>query len=362
MQELHANLLRTWQDREPIFGEKSLSLLHAAIQTGEAIGEHPLMVLARWADMAAPEALREGLLYAPARVLQFTVGDNPATVGLNKFAQSAWGTLTTRLAPLVPHMPTVTQAMVPKDWVRTNATIYLCYPLDQLPTAGALLSCIIAACIKTVMRQPRRTPTLFALDELPATALAKLETYIATLGGYGGTLLLYLQTISQLDDVYGHTKAQTILGNCHTKLFYPPRDLMTAEYVSKAFGTELRFVRADSHQPGSGGLNVGSSKHTRLPQSSVSWNEREEPAYAPSELDALPAEAVIVLAQGTTQVRALAERLNPIPLLPDLPAPPALRRRPPEPPRHPPAASSPAAETPPPTPEPPRRGDDGAPY
>ena len=148
------------------------------------------------------------------------------------------------------HLAAVTRGDVPADWPAQTATIYVCYPLDQVPTAGPLLSCIIAACIKTVMRQPQRTPTLFALDELPATALAKLETYMATLGGYGGTLLLYLQTISQLDDVYGTTKAQTILGNCATKLFYPPRDLVTAEHVSKAVRhrAALRALR----QPQSG--------------------------------------------------------------------------------------------------------------
>jgi len=326
VQELHADLLRTWKDREPIFGEKSLAIVHAAVATGEAIGEHPLQVLARWIEKGAGLALAEGFRYAPARILQFTDSDRPSSQELNKFAQSAWGTMTTRLEPLLAHVPAVTRGDVPKDWPARNATIYIAYPLDQVPTAGPLLSCIIAACIKTVMRQQRRTPVLFALDEVPATALTKLDTYMATLGSYGGTLLLYLQTMSQLDDVYGHAKAQTILGNCHTKVFYPPTDLATAEYVSKAFGTELRFVRADNRSSG-GGLGLGSSKHTRGPHTSLSYTEKEAPALAPTELDALPVEAVIVLAQAETHVRVLAERLNPIPLLPDLPAPPALRRR-----------------------------------
>ncbi len=46
---------------------------------------------------------------------------------------------------------------------------------------------------------------------------------------------------------------------------------------------------------------------------------------APAELDALPASAVIVLAQADKQYRVLAERLNPIPKLGSLP--PAMRRR-----------------------------------
>ncbi len=180
------------------------------------------------------------------------------------------------------------------------------------------------------MRQPKRTPTLFALDEVPATALAKLDAYIATLGSYGGTFVLYVQAISQLDDVYGTAKAQTILGNCHTKIYYPPRDQATAEHLSKAFGTELRYVRSDSRSSGSGGgsgLSMSRAHAPRGPQTSQSWSEKETPVLGPAEVDALPEDAVLVLTQGTTQLRVLAERLNPIPLLPDLPAPPAVRRR-----------------------------------
>ena len=62
VQELHANLLRTWKDREPIFGEKSLSLVHAAVATGQAMDEHPLAVLARWIEqLGAGLALAEGV-------------------------------------------------------------------------------------------------------------------------------------------------------------------------------------------------------------------------------------------------------------------------------------------------------------
>ncbi len=344
VQELHADLLRTWKDREPIFGEKSLAIVHAAVATGEAIGEHPLAVLARWIEKGAGLALAEGFRYAPSRILQFTDTDHWPSQELNKFAQSAWGTMTTRLEPLLAHVPAVTHGDVPNDWPARNATIYITYPLDQVPTAGPLLSCIIAACIKTVMRQQRRSPVLFALDEVPATAIAKLDAYMATIGSYGGTLLLYLQTMSQLDDVYGKAKAQTILGNCHTKVFYPPRDLATAEYVSKAFGTELRYVRADSRSSGGGSVGLGSAKHARGPHSSLSYTEKEAPALAPTELDALPAEAVIVLAQAETQLRVLAERLDPIPLLPDLPAPPAVRRRRPAPPSTPRAAGPTSGE------------------
>jgi hypothetical protein len=164
---------------------------------------------------------------------------------------------------------------------------------------------------------------LFALDEVPTTALARLDTYISTIGGYGGLLLLYLQTSSQLDDVYGVHKARTILGNCNSKVFYPPRDLATMEHVSRVFGTELRYTRTQSTS------RSVTREGTSRQQTSISYVERTEPVFSPTELDALPAEAVIVQVQGPNQqYRVLGERLNPIPKFTTLPPPPPVVRPP----------------------------------
>jgi hypothetical protein len=171
------------------------------------------------------------------------------------------------------------------------------------------------------MRQRTRAATLFALDEVSTTALARLDTYISTIGGYGGLVLLYLQTSSQLDDVYGVHKARTILGNCNSKVFYPPRDLATMEHVSRVFGTELRYTRTQSTS------RSVTREGTSRQQTSVSYVERTEPVFSPTELDALPAEAVIVQLQGPNQqYRVLGERLNSIPTFATLPPPPPVVR------------------------------------
>ena len=113
---------------------------------------------------------------------------------------------------------------------------------------------------------------------------------------------------------------------------------------------------------GSGGLNLGSSTHTRdaaiVTCRGTSGRNRR---YAPIGAGRPAGRSGDRAGAGATQVRVLAERLNPIPLLPDLPAPPALRRRPPAPPRPQPAVAPTTDDAPtaPPS-EPPRRGDDGA--
>lgn len=308
VQELHGHLLRPWQDREKIFSEKSLALFHAAATAGRATGRHPLHLLARWARMAAPEALIEARQYAKAEIDQFLDGDDPAQ-GLNRFTQSAWGTFTTRFGPFVPHIATVSMSEIPKTWQEENATIYITYPLDQLQTAGALVSAILAALVKGQMRQRKKIHTLYAIDEMPTVALYNLDTYLATVGGYGATMLLYMQSLAQLNEVYGHHRAQSVLSNCHHQLYYPPRDPETARYVSEMFGTELQFTKTESYS--------GSGQDQRV---SATYTESQRPALDVPEVLALPEAAVVVFTTlAGRQYRIVTERMNPIAKLDTLP-------------------------------------------
>ncbi len=319
VQELHSHLLRPWQDREKIFAEKSLPLFQAAVQVGDATGQHPLRLLLAWADRGLTTVLADARPHAAARLEQFLDGDRPGEE-LNRFTQSAWGTFTTRVGVLVPHVATVTGGDVPHDWVQQHATIYLTYPLDQLQTAGALVSAIVAGLIKGVLKTPagERHPTLFAIDELPTVALGNLDTYLATIGGYGATALLYMQSLAHLEEVYGEVRSRAILANCHHQVYYAPRDPVTPRYVSELFGTELAYVTSESRSwGGEHGLAGGQRQRTATMQEVV------RPALPVPQVMALPQAAVVLLTTlAGRQYRVLAERLNPIGQFPTLPPPP----------------------------------------
>ncbi len=323
VQELHSHLLRPWQDREKIFAEKSLALFQAAVQVGDARGQHPLQLLLQWADGGLRAAMDEARPHAAARLEQFLDGDRPGEE-LNRFTQSAWGTFTTRVGPFVPHIATVTGGDVPRDWVQQGATIYLTYPLDQLQTAGPLVSAIVAGLIKGVLKTPagERQPTLFAIDELPTVALGNLDTYLATIGGYGATALLYLQSLAHLQEVYGEVRSGAILANCHHQLYYAPRDPVTPRSVSELFGTELVYVTSESRSwGGEHGPAGGRRQRTSTTQEVV------RPVLPVPQVLALPQAAVILFTTlAGRQYRVLAERLNPLARLPTLPPPPTLVR------------------------------------
>ncbi len=322
VQELHSHLLRPWQDREKIFAEKSLPLFQAAIQVGDATGQHPLRLLLHWADGGLGTMLDAARPHAAAKVAQFLDGDQRGDE-VNRFTQSAWGTFTTRVGPFVSHVATVTGGDVPRDWALQRATIYLTYPLDQLQTAGPLVSAIIAGLIKGVLKMPagERQPTLFAIDELPTVALGNLDTYLATIGGYGATALLYLQSLAHLQEVYGEVRSRAILANCHHQLYYAPRDPHTPRSVSELFGTELAYVTAESRSWGGEHGPAGKRQRTATTQEVV------RPALPVPQVLALPQAAVVLFTTlAGRQYRVLAERLNPLARLPMLAPPPTLAR------------------------------------
>jgi type IV secretion system protein VirD4 len=315
--ELHQHLIRPWKDRDTVFGEKSLALLHAALAVGEATERHPLTILTEWATQPAGRAIESAYAHPSARgaLDLFLDGDAPAKP--NRFTLSAWGTMTTRLLPLVGHIETLTTATIPTTWSTDGATIYLRYPMDQLAAASGMISAVIAGLIKGVMRQSRRTPCLVAIDEMPTVGLHNLETYLATVGGYGITVLFYAQALTQIEAAYGKEQAASILANCHHQLFYGTREPHTARYVSDMFGTTIVPQQTTSH-----------GKHGMT----TSVRATEQVAFTPAQVMAIPEDAVVVFSKvDDQQHRFVAERLNPFrsghaPPFPPPPRMPARRR------------------------------------
>jgi type IV secretion system protein VirD4 len=162
-----------------------------------------------------------------------------------------------------------------------------------------------------------------AVDELPAVGLYNVTDYLATVGGYGITLVLYAQAVSQLLELYGHDRTQTILANTAYQVWYPPADMETARLISDLYGTAYRASRsqATSHRLFTSGGRAAYRQEMRDAQGRQSWELR--PALEPGEVMGLPKDQVVVLAQGERQHRFLAGRLDPISLFPLLPAPDA---------------------------------------
>ncbi len=332
LRELHEVLLQPWRDgAHRIFADKALAVLEAAVLYGQTQGEHPLRAAARWARTSPVIALQEAKIAAPAPVLTFTDGSPPDKIGDNRFALSAWGTFSTRFAPFAAHIDTVTTATVSADWARDNATIYVTYPLQSQVAVGPLAAALVAGLTRHLLAHPPGTRTLFAIDEMPTVALPHLTSTLATVGGAGITMVLYAQSFPQIEATYGHEEALSVLSNCTSQVYFPPRDPRTAELISQAFGTRLEIAEQR-------GWNTQADVPFPLPH--TSYSTRYHPALDLGEVLALPAGAVALFSRGLRHLAWGSEAVVGawLPQLPPAPAVAALQ------------PSSPSVAAPSPTP------------
>lgn len=333
--ELHTHLLRPWASSEPIFAEKALSLFTAVGLYAQAKHLNPIRLLLDLAESNPVEALTALRTVAAARrhVDIFTNGAAPQAYQEDKFVTSALGNFTTRLAPYQKHIDTIApldlqrrDLIVPPDWASQNGTVYITYSLNDLRAVGGVVAATIAAILRYQMRQTQKQKMLVAIDELPAVGLRNITDYLSTCGGYGITLLLYVQSVAQLQELYGREGLRAILSNCDHQLWYPAAEMETARFMSELYGTTMkanpmqsasRSARQQQDKEGKAQMQMSNNQ-------GASWSWREGAALSPNEMMALPKGQVLATTLADQRYVFLGQRLNSIPLFDQLPPPDGL--------------------------------------
>lgn len=324
--ELHYHLLRPWESREKIFANKALSLFLAAGDFAGAASYNALRLLLDMAEGNLVEVLTalRAIPDARRRVDAFTNGTPVNACYEDRFVTSAWGNFTTQLLPYQKHVDTIAphdrDDVVSPEWVRQTATIYVTYNLTDLNAVSGVVAAIIAALLRYQIQRGRKDRLLVAIDELPAVRLHNITDYLPLCAGYGITMLLYAQSVAQLDALYARGGTQTIVSNCSHQLWYPAGDMETAQAMSELYGVTLkvtpaRTVSAGARQGQSGGARSSTQS------SSNTWSWREGPALLPAEMRALPHGQVLVTTESDRRYTFLGQRLNPIPRFAALPPP-----------------------------------------
>jgi type IV secretion system protein VirD4 len=135
--------------------------------------------------------------------------------------------------------------------------IFLSIPEDKLDQWKPLFTLITNQFLKHFERRPEKnaTPILFLLDEFPR--LGKIEaiaTGLTTLRSKKITIALIIQSLAQLDYLYGRELRRVILDNCNYKAILGAQDAETQEYFSRLVGTKeaTRQGESSSYEPDSG--------------------------------------------------------------------------------------------------------------
>ncbi|WP_084756995.1 type IV secretory system conjugative DNA transfer family protein [Clostridium sp. DMHC 10] len=116
--------------------------------------------------------------------------------------------------------------------------LYVSYPENKSSYLAPLMACIYSQLIEQ-LTDIKGLSITFLMDELANIGLiSNFSTILSTVASRDITFLLCLQSISQLEQIYGHFNTLSILNNCKTKAVLPSlTDLRTIEYISKLCGT-----------------------------------------------------------------------------------------------------------------------------
>ncbi len=174
------------------------------------------------------------------------------------------------------------------------ATIYLNVTPNDIEPLSSLIRLLFQQAVAiTQQTEPVEGKddftVLFLLDEFGSLGrMSVLRQAITTLRGFGGRMMIIVQSISDLadPDKYGREGANVFMANCGIQVFMAPNDGETPEYVSKSIGDFTRKARSKSWQM------------TEIGQANI--QERLEGArlIRPEELRMLDDDMQVVLIQG----------------------------------------------------------------
>jgi type IV secretory pathway TraG/TraD family ATPase VirD4 len=134
-------------------------------------------------------------------------------------------------------------------------------------------------------KDEKKQRCLLLFDEFPQFGrLEAVELALAVMAGYGLKALLVSQDINQLNKAY--TKDNSIVANCHVRVFYTPNEDASAEMISKSLGKQT--IKVQSQNSGNGGIGSGS----------YSTSEIARDLMTPDEVKRLPYEKELVFVAG----------------------------------------------------------------
>ncbi|WP_414629586.1 type IV secretory system conjugative DNA transfer family protein [Burkholderia pseudomallei] len=192
-----------------------------------------------------------------------------------------------------------------RDVRRRRMSIYIGITPDHLSEAALLVNLVFSQLVNLNTKQlPEADPTLrfqclLLLDEM--TAIGKIHIIaraVAYMAGYNLRLLSIVQSVAQLESVYGRADARTFLTNHAMQILYAPREQKDANDYSEMLGTFTDQSRSVSRSNAIFGGRGGSSE---------SVSEQRRPLLLPQELKELGRDKEIIVLENTKPI--LADRI-----------------------------------------------------
>lgn len=257
--------------REPYWIDMARDLLSGAIVYYYELGLDFIKTILMVQDTPAAELCREIMREGSDLARKF-VGE---IIGLKRQQQSAIGTEVKRHTMVFATDPDIQYALSFSEsgedgfgtfsWesIASDAEaphVFLCINQDRLEQWAGVLRLMITQLIRQLERRPEKygpqgcdtKPFLLLLDEFPLLGkMDVIQNAMTTLRSKNVTLYIVLQSIAQLDAVYGSNVRKILVDNCQYKAILNVTEPDTQEYLSKMTGTvpSARVGVSQSYSP-----------------------------------------------------------------------------------------------------------------
>lgn len=177
-------------------------------------------------------------------------------------------------------------------------SFFIIIPPEYLDVYKPVIRLLTGLTLNVLTRTPGKPEKtiLFLIDEFPALGYMKnIEVGIGYLAGYGISLWLFIQDLSQVQDLY--PKWASLMANCSARIAFGCNDVETAKTLSDMLGTTTVSVDSGGTSKQKTGLfSVGTPGGVNI---SNSISETSRPLMTPDEVMRLPNDSELVFIQGT---------------------------------------------------------------
>ncbi len=170
-----------------------------------------------------------------------------------------------------------------RHWIQdpgSKGFLFLAATPEQRSTLVPLLTAWLSLASKALMGKRSPDKVWFFVDELASlNRLPDLSKALAEVRKYNGCFVLGIQTLSQLDEIYGQDVSRIICGLTGTKVIFRTPDSYTAKRMSEFLG-EQEVVEAQE--------SISFGAHQMRDGVSLSDQKRHKPLVPYSEIMKLP--------------------------------------------------------------------------
>jgi type IV secretion system protein VirD4 len=239
-------------------------------------------------------------------------------------ANTAENTLTgivgTFLAPLTPFADPVTDAATSAsdfdlgDVRKKPMTIYVVLPFDELEPARLLLNLFVTEMVSLNVRElPSQNKELKYVCDVylnEFTAAGRIDVIARGIGfmpAYNMRLMIIIQSVAQLEAVYGREMARAITTACACHVVFAPSEQADAEAYSKRLGTY-------TERKVSKGQSTSSGHHSSTSRS-LNESEHARPLLLPQEVKEIGIDDQIIFLENHLPIRCKKARFFEDPIM-----------------------------------------------